>query len=102
LNPEDYHSGELHSLWSMRGNKLPDRDRLRARFDVLMTDGLVLYIRHLLEGKTDPRQLSPSFNYEQLDFDAAVVSAALQDAISKNGIAAVVEGARPEQNFTDR
>lgn len=99
LNPADYHYSELMSLWSQRDVDWPERDRSRARFDVLLTDGTLLYIRHLLQGKADPRQLDPNFNYTRMDFDPKRVSINLRKAIAEKNIASVVEWARPSQAF---
>lgn len=99
LNPEDYHYSELMALWSRRDQDWPERDRSRARFDVLLTDGVLLYIRHLLEGKADPRQLDPNFNYARMDFEPKRVSVNLRKAIDENTLSAIVERARPSQPF---
>lgn len=99
LDPEDYHYSELMTIWSQRDVDWPERDRSRARFDVLLTDGTLLYIRHLLQGKADPRQLDPNFNYTRMDFDPKRVSINLRKAIAEKNIASVVEWARPSQAF---
>lgn len=99
LEPEDYHYSELMSLWRDRDALMQDYDRRRARFDVLLTDGILLYIRHLLEGKVDPRTLDPSYNYSRIDFKPADVSARLRSAIADNRIPQIVEQVRPSQPF---
>ena len=99
LDPEDYHYSELMALWSKRDIDWPERDRSRARFDVLLTDGTLLYIRHLLQGKVNPRQMDPNFNYTRIDFEPERVSANLRKAIAEQKIASIVEQARPDQTF---
>ncbi len=98
LDPADYHYPELSSLWTAQGG-WPALDRSRARFDVLLTDGILLYVRHLLEGKADPRQFDPSFNYARIDFQPSRVSASLRKAIAEDRIASVIREARPSQVF---
>lgn len=99
LNPDDYHYTELMDLWSRRDQALEQRDRARARFDVMLSDGFVLYIRHLLEGKVDPRQLDPTFNFARRDFEPAVVAANLRRVIEEDRVAEIVEQARPTSPF---
>lgn len=99
LNPDDYHYSELMDLWSRRDEALEQRDHPRARFDVLLTDGFVLYIRHLLEGKVDPRILDPTFNYARRDFEPATVAANLRKVIAEDRVAAIAEQARPDSPF---
>ena len=99
LNPEDYHYTELMALWALRDDEWPEKDRSRARFDVLLTDGLLLFLRHLAEGKIDPRRLDPTFNYTRLDFEPRRVSTNLRKAIADDEIAAIVDRLRPPQAF---
>ncbi len=99
LDPQDYHYSQLMALWSQRDIDWPERDRSRARFDVLLTDGALLYIRHLLQGKADPKQLDPHFNYTRLDFEPKRISARLREAIADGSIVSIFEQARPAQTF---
>jgi L,D-transpeptidase YcbB len=99
LNPNDYHYGTLRSMWDRQAQSWENPDRRRARFDVLLTDGVILYIRHLLQGKVDPKQMDGAFNYARLDFDPKQVSANLRRAIASDTIADIMQQAMPEQNF---
>ena len=99
LDPADYHHPELMSLWAQRDLDWPERDRARARFDVLLTDGVILYVRHLLEGKSDPKQFDPSFNYQRIDFEPERVSAGLRKAIAEDSLADVIDRSRPSSSF---
>ena len=99
LTPDDYHYDTLRTLWDQQDAAWEDRDRRRARFDVLLTDGLVLFIRHLLQGKVNPGQMDPSFNYQRLDFEPVRVAASLRRAIEEKSIVDIVEASRPQQDF---
>lgn len=99
LSPGDYHYGELMALWEERDTVFEDLDRRRARFDVLLTDGLLLYVRHLYEGKADPQQLDPSFNYSRRDFDPEEVAVNLRNTIAESSVHQVVDSARPDSAF---
>ncbi|WP_170287468.1 L,D-transpeptidase family protein [Halioglobus maricola] len=99
LSPDDYHYSELMALWSLRNDEWPEKDRARARFDVLLTDGILLYIQHMAKGKVDPRLLDPTFNYAQLDFDIHTISGQLQQAIAEDSIDEILERLRPAMPF---
>ncbi|MEH6515193.1 MAG: L,D-transpeptidase family protein [Halioglobus sp.] len=99
LNPDDYHYSDLMALWEIRDQLAEQRDRARARFDLLLTDGIVLYVRHLLEGKVDPKLLDPTFNYARRDFDPQRVANNLRTLIAEDRIVEVVEQARPAFPF---
>jgi murein L,D-transpeptidase YcbB/YkuD len=99
LDPRDYHYPELMALWSQRDVEWRERNRSRARFDVLLTDGVLLYIRHLLQGKADPKQLDPHFNYTRLDFEPKRISNRLREVIADGSIESIFEQARPSPTF---
>ncbi len=66
LNPEDYHADALIRLVSMMEHKLKENEfdyDWVAEFDILITDAIMLYAFHLLEGKVDPESLDPDWNY---------------------------------------
>ncbi|KZX60446.1 hypothetical protein A3709_11625 [Halioglobus sp. HI00S01] len=102
LSPDDYYYGELMALWSLRGQQWPERDRARGRFDVMLTDGALLHIQHVARGKVDPRQLDPTFNYVQLDFNMHTIAGELQQAIAEDTIEDIVARLRPRWPFTTR
>jgi murein L,D-transpeptidase YcbB/YkuD len=99
LDPEDYHYAELMALWSRRGQAIEQRDRARARFDVMLTDGFLLYVRHLLEGKVDPRLIDPTYNYGRRDFEPQQVADKLRRVINERRVSEIVEQARPDSPF---
>lgn len=99
LNPDDYHYSEMLALRELYDQHWEQRDRIRARFDMMLTDGIVLYVRHLLEGKVDPHLLDENFNYSRRDFAADRVGEQLRRAISDNSFARIVEAATPSVPF---
>ena len=99
LNPDDYHYGELRSLREEYRSDWADKDFLRAQFDVMLTDGILLYARHLLEGKIDPRTLDSSWNYSRRDFVPEAVAQSLVQAIEERKVAEVVEQLKPNVSF---
>ena len=59
LLPEDYHVKLLQSLYEK------DLIKENPSFDVLLTDGLLLYSHHLLNGKLNPKDFFLSWNFPQ-------------------------------------
>ena len=99
LDPADYHHPELLALMEEHEQLFADRDRIRARFDVLLTDGLLLYFRHLLEGKVDPRLLDPSFNNARRDFVPADMVRNQRRAIEQDQVAERLEAVELLRHF---
>lgn len=99
LNPEDYHYTSLKAMLDQSDVNWATGGRSRALFDILLSDGVILYIRHLSQGKVDPRQMDPSFNYSRLEFNPANISTALRKAVSEDAIDDIMEQARPQQGF---
>lgn len=95
FNPDDYHYGELQALRREYKADQADKDNIRAQFDVLLSDGILLYARHLLEGKVDPRTMDSSWNYPRRDFVPEVVAQSLVQAISQRQVGQVLEQFKP-------
>jgi murein L,D-transpeptidase YcbB/YkuD len=66
LDPDDYHMDALNNINVMIKHKLNegeiDYDWV-AEFDMLVTDAVLLYAYHLLDGKVHPESLDPNWNY---------------------------------------
>lgn len=99
LNPDDYHFGELRSLRQEYQSDWADKDYIRAQFDVLLSDGILLYARHLLEGKVDPRTLDSSWNYSRIGFVPETIASALAEAIADRSVAQALEKLKPKAPF---
>jgi murein L,D-transpeptidase YcbB/YkuD len=102
LNPVDYHVAELQDLRAQYAQPWSDRDQLRARAEILLTDGILLYARHLIQGKVDPRTLDESWNYTRRDFDPKATAAALLEAARSRRVAQTLESLKPDLDFYRR
>lgn len=96
LNPDDYHYGELQTLRRDYQADQADKDSIRAQFDVLLSDGILLLARHLLEGKVDPRTMDSSWNYARRDFVPEVIAESLVGAIREKRVQQVLEQFKPD------
>ena len=103
LLPGDYHKETLidimMQLEAKEGTGTTDH-RLLAMFDILLTDGILLYAYHLMEGKIDPGTLNPDWNYEnaKIPEDVAV---ALSYAIEHNIVTEELQLLRPQYPVYD-
>ncbi|MBE9539852.1 MAG: L,D-transpeptidase family protein [Proteobacteria bacterium] len=96
LNPDDYHYGELQALRREYKADQADKDHIRAQFDVLLSDGILLYARHLLEGKVDPRTMDSSWNYPRRDFVPEAMAESLVRAIRERRVGQTLEQLKPD------
>lgn len=99
LNPSDYHYNNLLALLAEQGEAWTDPDVLQAQFDVLLSDGLVLYARHLLEGKVDPRSLDETWNYDRREYDSEDVAKRMLAATSYASMERLLESLKPRGDF---
>ena len=99
LEPADYHYDELLALIEEYRKPWSDRDTLRARAEVLLTDGILLYAKHLIQGKVDPRTLDESWNYSRRKFDPISVARSLSGAIEKQRVAQELEQLKTSSAF---
>ncbi len=67
LNPEDYHLEAIEQLYLERGEDLESEAMRLAQIDVLMTDAIMLYAFHMIQGKVNPESLDPNWNYSKRD-----------------------------------
>lgn len=99
LNPDDYHLSQLFALKQQYAQPWSDQDYLRAKAEVLLTDGVVLYAKHLIQGKVDPRSLDSSWNYDRREFDPALVAGSLSRAIEQRQVVQLLEELKVDMPF---
>ncbi len=95
LNPDDYHIKELLSLReNILNNTFLDYKGI-AQFDVLLTDGLLIYSNHLIKGKLNPNTLDVNWNLLAKDIPENPVKIFL-NAIKENSITETIYNFRPQ------
>ncbi len=99
LNPADYHYDTLQKLRSEYQEPWSDKDQLRAQAEMLLTDGILLYARHLNQGKVDPRTLDESWNYTRREFDPQQAAPQLLEAIRNRKVAETLDAMKPDLAF---
>jgi murein L,D-transpeptidase YcbB/YkuD len=98
LRPGDYHVEILDSLRTAlrrdarSGGGLNERQL--ADFELLATDAFLLYGRHLLQGRVDPVELTPTWTLSRRQTD---LLQRLEDALEEGTIREALYDLRPEQ-----
>lgn len=67
LNPEDYHFAQIKQLLNDKKDNLDEEAVRLADLDVLMSDAILLFAFHMIQGKVDPVALDPMWNYSKVD-----------------------------------
>ena len=98
LNPSDYRVAELE-------RSAPAAEAMttaqRARRDVVLTDAVLRYARHLVEGKVNPRMLDESWNYTRRQYRDNDVPIRLVDAVGRGELTELLASLTPEMGFYD-
>jgi len=98
LDPDDYHFEALKLIWD-QVKDVKDTVGLDfrwvAKFDILFTDAMMLYMFHLLDGKVDPETLDVDWNYgfAKTPGDEAEM---FDKALNENTLADLVASFRPQ------
>lgn len=97
LRPQDYHGDALVELWSRIHRALDDGRRpdvsTLASLELLLTDGALLYARHLAVGKTDPARIHREWEIRPEDFAPAPF---LQEALGSRDLQAAFHALLPQ------
>ena len=98
LEPADYHADAMRVLVErIRHNAGGEEAHFVwvAEFDILLTDGLLMYAYHLLDGKVHPETLDPNWNYDfrEIDPHAPYI---LEKAVETASVSEVIGQMRPQ------
>ncbi len=101
LTPDDYHYSVLKSLESeyFASRNDAEKARLHAAFDVLLSDGILLYALHLQEGKVDPAQVEPTWNFSRRELEPEQIAMQMGAAIEQGTVLEKLDEFRPELRF---
>lgn len=97
LQPRDYHLPAIRDLIGKTGNT--PGPAAAAALDVLLSDGLLLYVHHRRHGKVHPGDLYPEFNFQR-DHSADLPPLELvQQAITSDNLAAFIDAQAPVAHY---
>jgi murein L,D-transpeptidase YcbB/YkuD len=99
LNPSDYHLELIKSL-DATAQVSPSPAVIAAR-DILLSDGLLLYIQHRRYGKVSPGTRDADFNFRRDVFDAAAQAGIIRRAQTISSLSALVESVVPAADYYD-
>ncbi|WP_020532498.1 L,D-transpeptidase family protein [Flexithrix dorotheae] len=95
LHPEDYHLGILKRLKAEIDSAASPNPITNAHFDILLTDAVLLYARHLFDGKVHPQKLQSTWNLQKRVFNGDTLKI-LQDGIANNQISKILDSLKPQ------
>lgn len=93
LFPNDYHFDTLMALITEIDKR--SSDAVEAQFDVLLTDAVMTYAKHLIRGKVNPKQLTATWNYEQFDVSPNVAAPSLLKHVKAKTLDKALENLKP-------
>lgn len=98
LVPEDYHVDVLTSIVKIIEEAKDSKEvnyEWVAKFDLLMTDAVLLYAYHLMKGKIDPHSLDVQWNFGYAELPGGD-GKRLVEAIQNHTLMAELQGLRPQ------
>ncbi len=96
LYPEEYHLNEIQAALDM-SLVLPQDD-----LDILLTDGLLKYLRHVKNGRLNRQTADPQWLIHSAPVDAAAaLQTVLESALPERALAAVAPGHRDYRRLQD-
>ena len=96
LDKDDYHYSRLLALQDQLDRNAWQDKGLRALFDVLLTDGLISYSVHMLNGKINPSMLDKTWNYDGTHIDFDITIRQLEDNIRSQTVAQAIAELAPK------
>ncbi len=95
LNPVDYHVPTLRLLHNDIQLGMASARQVQ-QFDVLLTDAVLTYAKHLLRGKVDPKTLSNDWDYNRREIERATATVALDKHIKAGTVSRGLRNLRTE------
>ncbi|MCX2980104.1 hypothetical protein EYC98_04400 [Halieaceae bacterium IMCC14734] len=99
LDPNDYHYDHLLEMADQLSGPEPPDGRALASFDVLLSDAVLLYARHMLEGKVNPEPVEYAWNYSRRDFLPENIVQNLNAAIENKTAVSILRNLPPGSWF---
>ncbi len=97
LQPGDYHLAAITDL--VASNGLSPDPAAKAELDLLLSDGLLLYMHHRREGKVHPAALYPEFNFVRDHSADLSPTELIQQAIAAENLADFIDVQAPTADY---
>ncbi len=98
LDPDDYHLLRIRKLLNeVKQSKDPDPEKL-ADLDLLMTDGILLYVTHLITGKVDQSEILPGWDLPKNKIPVNAVER-IKAVLDHRNLRKAVAQLRPDLDF---
>ena len=96
LAKEDYHYQQLTALYAQLSDNNWQNAHQSAVFDMLLSDGVITYAIHLLNGKVNPSLLGKTWNYDETQLDFDVTLKKLEEHIKAQTVAEAIASLAPK------
>jgi murein L,D-transpeptidase YcbB/YkuD len=97
LQPADYHLSAITEL--VTSKHLSPTPAVMAELDLLLSDGLLLYVHHRRDGKVHPGALYPEFNFERDHSDDLSPVELVQQAMATDNLADFIDAQAPTADY---
>ncbi|MEM9326923.1 MAG: L,D-transpeptidase family protein [Bacteroidota bacterium] len=101
LNPADYYVHKIDSLLSAYDESDPGVNHTLVETDVLVTYAYLKFGEHLMEGRLNPNEIFPEWNYTRREYSVDVAEA-LTQAIKFDDPSAYLKYCQPQAPAYDR
>ena len=102
LLKKDYHYFRLMELTHLYNKTGYDKRKIRAELDILLTDGILSYQLHLMNGKVSPHHLYRNWNYMDVNESAPSLISKLKRSINRRSLEEDTIALRPQFQWYKR
>jgi murein L,D-transpeptidase YcbB/YkuD len=96
LLPDDYHYQVLLTLYKNGLQEVGISNSEQAEFELLMTDGVLMYALHLIHGKLDPANLADTWNYKRRELLPEKAISELEKNVESGTVASALNSLKPQ------
>lgn len=96
LSPDDYHYSTLLRLYTNSQQLSAMSNNDKVQFELLLTDGVLLYALHLIHGKVDPSDFDATWNYKRRKLLPEELIARLEKHIEDGTVAQALDNLKPK------
>ena len=102
LFPLDYHFNALTAVYGKLQNGRGSSARSRAELDVLLSDAILIYASHLVNGKIAPSRFEKTWNYDSVQLLPEDIVYALNKHVDNQTVDQALESLKPDLAVYDQ